>query len=88
MLNPDEHPVAWAMLMHELDDAHEHLGELIDRLQRGDPVDEDDFRVDLGHVYAHLNRAWNGRSDPDAANASGGTREQRTRFPQDLEPVG
>ena len=67
MINQKDNPVAWALLTDELQDAHEHLGNLI-RAMEGyeDPeTDEEDFRINLGHVYEHLNRAWHKRSDPD-----------------------
>jgi hypothetical protein len=82
----DKNYVSWAMMMYELSDAHEHLGELIQEMNREDSFDETDFRVQLGHVYAHLNRAWNGRNDTDAVNTE--QREARSQMPVDLVPVG
>lgn len=76
------------MLMHELGDAHEHLGNLI----RDMTTDEVTFRIDLGHVYAHLNRAWNLRDKTDtwhdASNPDWDTEyEAAHAFPADLEPI-
>lgn len=83
-----EHPVAWAMLMYELADAREHLGALIDLMAAEGSIDESDFRVQLGHVFAHLNRAWHGRDDPRLDEAPGELHAERSRFPDDLPPVG
>ena len=78
-------PVAWAMLMYDLDDAREHLDSLMAQMQNDPEFDEACFRVLLGHIYWHLNRAWNRRdvvddqleiSDPNVG-----------RFPDDIEPI-
>lgn len=61
MINPTEYPVGWAMLMYELDDAHEHLGNLIKAISSDPEYSEESYRVDLGHVLAHINRAWRRR---------------------------
>jgi hypothetical protein len=58
MIKPDANPVEWALLVDELSDAHEHLGDLIKRIMGDASYDESGFRVDMGHVMAHLNRAW------------------------------
>lgn len=86
MIDPVLHPVPWSQLMWELGDAHEHLGDLIAALTRGGAQPDAEFAVHLGHVYAHLNRAWHLRSKLDEI-----TDEQRSRFsdfPSDLDPVG
>lgn len=87
MINARDHYVAWAMLVTELDEAREHLQDLIDTLARdGRCDDEDDFSARLGHVYAHLNRAWHSRDLTSEL-----TQEQHAafaQFPKDLEPVG
>jgi hypothetical protein len=83
-----EHPVAWAMLMDELVDAREHLGALIGQMAAEGAIDESDFRVQLGHVFAHLNRAWHGRDDTRLDDVSGELHAERSKFPDDLAPVG
>jgi hypothetical protein len=88
MLNYRDHPVAWAMLMYELDDASEHLESLINQMQVAGAIDEEDFAVQLGHVFAHLNRAWNGRDDETLADQTQEEHELRSRFPPDLHPGG
>jgi len=88
MLRNDEHPVAWAMLMYELEDAHEHLGLLIDQMRAEGAIDEPDFGVQLGHVFAHLNRAWHGRGDTRLDSVPDELHDERSGFPDDLAPVG
>jgi hypothetical protein len=93
MLTNTEYPVAWAMLLYELSDAHEHLGTLISEMIASGTIDESEYRIQLGHVFAHLNRAWNGRNDVSLED-SGKEMEpqevyaQRSKFPDDLSPVG
>ncbi|MGH0029281.1 MAG: hypothetical protein ACQGVC_05795 [Myxococcota bacterium] len=70
------------MFIHELDDAKEHLDELIQKLVASGRYEEPELSVELGHVFAHLNRAWRMR---DLANQP---EEPSSSFPTDLEPVG
>ena len=85
MINCVDHPTAWAFFMRDLRDAHEHLGNLIRELESDSAYDEPELRIDLGHVYAHLNRAWQRRdmtrdfSDEEWIRAGA--------FPDDLEPM-
>ena len=88
MLTKAEHPVAWAMLMYELTDAREHLGALIDLMVAEGAIDESDFGVQLGHVFAHLNRAWHGRDDARLDDVPDELHAERSRFLDDLSPVG
>jgi len=54
MISNADHPVEWAMLVTELDDAREHLESLIDEMAASGAIDEIDYAVQLGHVCAHL----------------------------------
>jgi len=86
MINGKDHPVEWALLAYELDDAIEHLQALSkDFIPNGD-IDETDFEVKLGHVYAHLNRAWNSRNRIGESDQE--QLELESRFPTDLYPYG
>jgi hypothetical protein len=87
MINPADDPAGWAALVQELDEAHEHLGALVQQMASEGRIDTEDFAVQLGHVYAHLNRAWNGRRAP-AAELSNEQGDVLSRFPADLNPVG
>ena len=89
MVSRDGNYVAWAALMQELDDAHEHLGELIRRMTNGEDFSGTDLQIGLGHVYSHLNRAWHMRN-ATADQVTNLSDEQWTtwsRLPRDLEPI-
>jgi hypothetical protein len=88
VLSAAEHPVAWAILVYELADAHEHLRTLVAQMQAAGGIEEPDFAVQLGHVFAHLSRAWHGRGDPRLDDQSADLHAERSRFPTDLYPVG
>lgn len=85
MINKEIHPVEWAGLMYELDDAREHLSSLIVDMMGNSEFDEIDFKIQLEHVYSHLNRAWNRRN----LNRNFSETEwiEASRFPSDLEPI-
>jgi len=85
MINPKDSPVGWAMLMYELDDAHEHLGNLIKTISSDPEYTEEEFRVNLGHVLAHLNRAWRRRlvHEDMTEEEWNAARE----YPDDLKPI-
>jgi hypothetical protein len=87
MINAKDNPVAWAMLLYEISDAHEHLAALADQMASNDRIDDEDYAVQIGHAYAHINRAWNGRYETSEKT----TNEQRSassKFPADIEPCG
>jgi hypothetical protein len=46
------------MLMNELQDAHEHLGSLIKEMSQSDNLNEAEFAIQLGHVFAHPRMEW------------------------------
>jgi hypothetical protein len=86
MINRDFHPKGWSFLLDDLEDAHAHLGGLLKEIQADPEYSEAEFRIGLGHVYAHLNRAWRRRDIPEDF-----TDEEEWRragaFPDDLEPI-
>ncbi len=86
MINSSENPVSFALLLTELDEARAHLEELICKMNESGAVDDPELAVCLGHIYAHLNRAWHSR------NLDGEKSEEQwpvlSRFPKDLDPVG
>lgn len=86
MINPENQYVEWALLHAELEEAHEHLGQLLELVGARNPIDEGDFAVDIGHVFAHLNRAWNARAHVGEIDQH--LFERFSKFPTDLEPVG
>ncbi|GJI89597.1 hypothetical protein [Duganella hordei] len=85
MISKESAPVAWAMLMYELEDAQEHLAALISKLNSESDYDEGNLRIDLGHVLSHLNRAWHRRDAAQDLNEEQWL--QASQFPKDLDPV-
>jgi hypothetical protein len=86
VINNKNNPVAWPLLLSELDEARDHLESLVKELVDSTEIEESDFAVHLGHVYAHLNRAWNSRNlDTEIPEEEW---EEYSRFPDDLGPVG
>lgn len=85
MISMKQAPVAWAMLMYDLDDAKEDLETLLAQMQNDPEFDEECLRIRQGHIYWHLNRAWNRRTvavdalENDDLNAG--------QFPDDLKPI-
>ena len=49
-------------------------------------IDESGYRVEVGHIYAHLNRAWNTRRRTTEVLED--EWEQASQFPTDILPVG
>lgn len=85
MIKRDTNQVAWTLFMDQLTEAHDHLGDLIEKLAIDHDYDESCFRVDMGHVMAHLNRAWASRNIPREI-----TEEEWERFREyasDLPPI-
>ena len=80
MIN-NQNYIAWSQFIYELEDAKEHLENLLKEIQADDEYGEEELRIDLGHVYAHLNRAWNSRNTEKEW-------ESNSKFPVDIEPVG
>jgi hypothetical protein len=58
MINNKDNPVAWALLVTELDEAREHLESLTNEMVKAGTIEDTEFAVQLGHIYAHLNRVW------------------------------
>src|SRR5690606_11589445 len=48
MISKDKDPVGWALLMYELEDAQEHLANLIAEMARDPEYGEENLRIDLG----------------------------------------
>ena len=85
MINNKDHPVAWAQLLSELEDTHEHLGSLISEMDREGKIDVESYAVDIAHIYAHLNRAWNTRDI--TSEVTDEQWEEGRSYPKDLEPL-
>ncbi|WP_047816152.1 hypothetical protein [Rhodopirellula islandica] len=83
VIRPDDDPVRWDMLMAQITEAHMHLGQLITEIEDNSAIDEIDTMIQLGHIYAHLNRFWHGRNvasgDIDALYT-----DENSDFPNDV----
>ena len=86
MINIKQHPVEWAGLIYELDDLKEHLESLIDQMNNEGEISIEEYQIQIGHLYAHLNRAWNSRDA--TAEAVEKNFETFTKFPNDIETCG
>ena len=86
MINIKKNPVEWAGLMYELDDLQEHLESIIKEMNQAGKISAEEYRVQIGHLYAHLNRAWNSRNA--TADAVEKDMETLTKFPKDIETCG
>ena len=71
-------------LMYELEDAQEHLAALISEMNATDDFEEVDLRIQLAHVFSHLNRAWHRRDKVHGLNQE--EWQDASRFPSDLDP--
>ncbi|HEX9950693.1 MAG TPA: hypothetical protein VGB53_02920 [Rubricoccaceae bacterium] len=76
-----------AMVAFELDEAAQHLQDLTRRLSASSGYGDPEFRIDLGHVYAHLNRAWH-RRNTSSDSPSADEFDAWSQFPTDVPPVG
>lgn len=85
MINLKSNPNEWSTLLFELDDAKEHLESLINQLNESSAIDEEDFKVQLSHVYAHINRSWNLRNlNHDLSSEEN---DLLSQFPKDIVPL-
>ncbi len=80
----NDNPVEWALLVHDLDDAREHLVDLLAASNSPD-FDETEFGIQLAHIYSHLNRAWNSRDH--LGEQSEADFQRFSDFPKDLHPL-
>lgn len=85
MISKDEDYVRWVLLVDQLCEARDHLNDLIKKIDKPD-YDEDHLIVDLGHIYAHLNRFANSRSS--YTDISEDNWDEMSKFPEDIKPVG
>lgn len=86
MINEKNNPVEWVLLLDELEEAGEHLEELIKTMCADGTIDDSEYGVRLAHVFAHLNRAWHTRDLEQELSADQWA--DHSKFPSDLEPAG
>ncbi len=85
MIDRNDNPVQWALLIEELNEAHEHLGKLISEMTTDAHYDESRLPVDMGHIVAHLNRAWARRNC--TRDLTDEEWDAFREYPQDLRPI-
>ena len=85
MINRDDNPVQWALFMDELEEAREHLEKLIAVIMTDRTYDEERLRIDMGHLAAHLSRAWARRNC--TRDLTDEEWESWREYPQDLRPI-
>ena len=78
-------PVEWAGLMYELEVAQDPLTALISGINAADDCHEVDLRIQLDHVFSHMNRAWHRRDKAHGLNQQAWLGDGR--FPSDLDPI-
>ena len=54
------------IVLFHLREAAEQLKETIQELERNADYGKEEFQVQIGHLYHHVNTAWNGRDQTDA----------------------
>jgi len=62
MINNKDNPVEWALMLYELSDAGEHMENLLKQMKQDGKIDEENFKIQLDHIYSHLNNAWTSRN--------------------------
>ena len=82
MIDRKQYPVEGAVWMLMLQEAHEHLGNIIQELEEKEDGCDIDFGIPLGHVFGHLNRAWNGRNEVKEIDDS--KWDEYSSFPKDI----
>ena len=87
MIDRAANPVAWALLLYELQDAEDGLKSLFQDITENDKFSESEFEVHMRHIYAHMNRAWNRRDATDAQSQDENLMDNWSRFPKDIEPL-
>ncbi len=86
MVSQKNNPVSWQQLLYELSDANQHLKQLHAEMSSQGSIGIEEYRIALGHIYAHLNRAWHSRDLADQPTDA--EWNELSRFPSDVPPVG
>jgi len=75
------------ILSFHLREAAEELNRTIAEVERNESYDLEEFRVAMGHIYHHLNTAWNGRdqTDEEFAQCTDESFHRFRKFPTESE---
>ncbi len=87
MINELDHPVAWGLLLYEIDDVRGRLESLLQQMTDAGRIDEEAFAVDIRRAYAHLNRIWHSRNYGRGAIPDEDL-DRYSKLPTDLDPLG
>ena len=87
MLNKHTDPVAWALLMDELEDAQDAIKALLKDANSEAEYGEEEFRVDMAHAFMHLNRAWHCRNATSTQHDDNAIWDKWAQYPTDLDPL-
>lgn len=71
--------------MYELEEAYEHLGDLLKEMSAKGCIDIESYSINIAHIYAHLNRGWHSRNLK--GEMSDDIWEKYSHFPDDLTPL-
>ena len=76
-------------VLQNLKEAREALDQLIADMQANADYDFGEFRVDMEHLYHHINTAWNARDATQESTdaCSEGDFEHWRQFPRDIELI-
>ncbi len=69
------------MILSNLVEAAEQLRETIAAIKSDPEYGEEEFLVEISHVYYHLNYAWNGRHGTDEEGRSAAHVDKWKQFP-------
>lgn len=81
----DDESKMW--ILFDLQDAHEDLTRIIADLKDDPDCDETEYRIDMAHLYHHINSAWNARHATVDEIGAEGKYKKWGQFPQDIEPL-
>lgn len=73
--------------LFQLKEAQEAISQIITDFERDADYGEGDLMVDIGHVYHHLNTAWNARNESPAKTTKCAHTDFRKwrQFPKDID---
>lgn len=75
------------VVLFHLREAAEELNRTVAAVDRKDSYDVEEFRAAMGHLYHHLNTAWNGRdqTDEEFAECTDESFRRFRKFPREPE---
>ena len=86
MINEKDNPVEWALMCYQFEEVAEHLQNLSNEIVPNAEINEEEFNVQMGHIYSHLNRIWNSRNH--IGEISDENFEEYSKLPKDIKLYG